>query len=153
MSSPSTIRALPPDPATDGPFSAMNPPRINIDDSSDNVRQQCLSFGALSKPRFLPPKVLPCANVQPSKYFACGHPGSKVCTACRLVSYCSKVSTIAVAWMHTLDDFYQQECQQAHWKSHKNGQLFLHSRIEITGLPSTRTRHVHNLSLQNGAEI
>ncbi|RXW14219.1 hypothetical protein EST38_g11634 [Candolleomyces aberdarensis] len=52
-------------------------------------------------PRHPPPAVLPCANVQPAQYSACEKPGNKACSACKLVSYCSK------------------ECQTAHWKRHK----------------------------------
>ncbi|KAF9533232.1 hypothetical protein CPB83DRAFT_538125 [Crepidotus variabilis] len=44
---------------------------------------------------------LPCANVQPKKYAVCDKPGKMACSACRLVSYCSK------------------ECQKSHWHLHK----------------------------------
>lgn len=41
-----------------------------------------------------PPKTLPCANVQPEEYKACDKLGIQACAACRLVSYCSKVSDV-----------------------------------------------------------
>jgi hypothetical protein len=44
-----------------------------------------------SMPRFSPPDVLPCANVEAEKYRACPNPGKMACSSCRLVSYCSKV--------------------------------------------------------------
>ncbi|KAJ2924336.1 hypothetical protein H1R20_g12763, partial [Candolleomyces eurysporus] len=53
------------------------------------------------RPVHPPPAVLPCANVQPARYSACEKPGTKACSACKLVSYCSK------------------ECQTADWKNHK----------------------------------
>ncbi|TEB22400.1 hypothetical protein FA13DRAFT_1741056 [Coprinellus micaceus] len=42
---------------------------------------------------------LPCASIV--SHTPCEKPGTKVCTGCRLVSYCSR------------------ECQSAHWKRHK----------------------------------
>ncbi|KAI5479842.1 hypothetical protein MNV49_002654 [Pseudohyphozyma bogoriensis] len=44
---------------------------------------------------------LPCANVKPAEEFWCKKEGVKRCSACCLVSYCSK------------------ECQMKHWKTHK----------------------------------
>ena len=37
---------------------------------------------------------LPCANVEPAKTRECGKEGKLACGACKLVSYCSKVSDI-----------------------------------------------------------
>jgi len=42
-------------------------------------------------PRYPPPTALPCANVQAEKYAVCKNPGKMACSACKLVSYCSKV--------------------------------------------------------------
>ena len=43
-------------------------------------------------PRYPPPTTLPCANVQVEKYAVCKNSGKMACSACKLVSYCSKVS-------------------------------------------------------------
>ncbi|EDR06852.1 uncharacterized protein LACBIDRAFT_299777 [Laccaria bicolor S238N-H82] len=43
------------------------------------------------KPKHSLPLVLPCANVKPKLYHACGNPGRMACSVCKLVSYCSKV--------------------------------------------------------------
>ena len=54
---------------------------------------------------FRPPLVkLPCANVDPNEHRACDSDGTKACSGCRLVSYCS------------------QGCQKQHWKRHKEGE-------------------------------
>ncbi|KAG2123462.1 hypothetical protein DEU56DRAFT_48468 [Suillus clintonianus] len=53
------------------------------------------------KPDFPPLDVLPCANVQVAQFKACPKQGTKACSACKLVSYCSK------------------ECQKNHWRIHK----------------------------------
>ncbi|KAG0697937.1 hypothetical protein DFH29DRAFT_944009 [Suillus ampliporus] len=53
------------------------------------------------KPKFPPLDVLPCANVQVTQFKACPKQGIKTCSACKLVSYCSK------------------ECQENHWRIHK----------------------------------
>lgn len=45
-------------------------------------------------PKFPPLEVLPCANVNVEKYSACEKPGKQACSACKLVSYCSKVKQI-----------------------------------------------------------
>ncbi|KAF9523612.1 hypothetical protein CPB83DRAFT_871582 [Crepidotus variabilis] len=47
------------------------------------------------------PKCIPCANVQPKQDIICKKSGKHMCSACRLVSYCSK------------------DCQKAHWYRHK----------------------------------
>ncbi|KAH6906719.1 hypothetical protein BKA70DRAFT_396558 [Coprinopsis sp. MPI-PUGE-AT-0042] len=52
-------------------------------------------------PRHPPLERLPCANVEVDQYSACSKPGTMRCSACKLVSYCSK------------------ECQKAHWGNHK----------------------------------
>lgn len=65
------------------------------------IQEAVMSYALKAKPRFLPPKVLPCANINPSQYFACNKPGTKTCSSCKLVSYCSK------------------ECQTTNWMRHK----------------------------------
>jgi len=49
-----------------------------------------------TKVRFPPPENLPCANhgVQAGQYEACNKRGSMACGSCKLVSYCSKVSSV-----------------------------------------------------------
>lgn len=42
-------------------------------------------------PKFGPVEVLPCANVNVEKYAVCENPGKLACSACKIVSYCSKV--------------------------------------------------------------
>jgi hypothetical protein len=64
------IRAMPPDPSEDQTFLE------DIDSLS---------------PKYPPPVTLPCANVQAEKYAVCDKPGKMACSACKLVSYCSKV--------------------------------------------------------------
>ncbi|OAX32095.1 hypothetical protein K503DRAFT_20610 [Rhizopogon vinicolor AM-OR11-026] len=54
------------------------------------------------KPKFHPLEVLPCANVDAMKYKVCSKQGTRACSACKLVSYCSK------------------ECQKNHWRIHKH---------------------------------
>ncbi|KDQ54025.1 hypothetical protein JAAARDRAFT_38618 [Jaapia argillacea MUCL 33604] len=44
-----------------------------------------------------------CANFQVQQHRTCPHEGRLACSACKLVSYCSKV------------------CQQQHWPIHKRG--------------------------------
>lgn len=56
-------------------------------------------FAASTEPLFSPLKEIPCANVD--GLMVCDALATKVCTGCRLVSYCSN------------------ECQSSHWKRHK----------------------------------
>lgn len=53
-----------------------------------------LDFARREDARHLPLKRLPCANVSAEKGENCNQSGTMVCTKCRLVSYCSKVSTL-----------------------------------------------------------
>jgi hypothetical protein len=89
----SNLRALPPDSQTSSELdtrlsgldtSALGPSAL-LDMFRESVREG-------SKPRYPPPEVLPCANVETEKYRACPNPGKMACSSCRLVSYCSKVN-------------------------------------------------------------
>lgn len=82
------LRAMPPDPSTDYEFS------IDFENFGP-AQYQSLMEDILVKP--LQPKrplitSLPCANVQAEKYFFCKKPGTRACSACKLVSYCSQVA-------------------------------------------------------------
>ena len=91
----SNLRALPPDSQTDsqldtrlsGLDTSTLAPSALLDVFRESVREG-------SKPRYPPPEVLPCANVETEKYRACPNPGKMACSSCRLVSYCSKVSNL-----------------------------------------------------------
>ncbi|OAX31589.1 hypothetical protein K503DRAFT_777457, partial [Rhizopogon vinicolor AM-OR11-026] len=91
-STTSSLRTVPPDPSTSGNFADF--------DVSDPKR----AFEAFRKmkPKIPPPEMLPCANVDVEKYKVCQKQGTKACSACKLVSYCSK------------------ECQKNHWRIHKH---------------------------------
>ncbi|KAF8800836.1 hypothetical protein BYT27DRAFT_7245483 [Phlegmacium glaucopus] len=94
------LRRIPPDPKA-GQCSPV--PNLNDIDECDTAGLQdaVLKSFIHMKPRFPPPEVLPCANVQVEQYTACENQGKLACGACKLVSYCSK------------------ECQREHWKFHK----------------------------------
>lgn len=85
------LRRLPPDPMAGKTAPA---PNLNGLDESDPVglREACLQSLQNTKPRFPPPEMLPCANVQAEQYTTCQNQGKLACSACKLVSYCSKVS-------------------------------------------------------------
>lgn len=75
-----------------------------------------------SKPRYPPPATLPCANIQVEKYSVCQNPGTKACSICKLVAYCSKVRDHIVFLASVFLTFlHAQECQKAHWRLHKQG--------------------------------
>jgi len=79
------IKVLPPEPATASEDDF--PEDLNtMEDHLYNASERSL------RPQHPPPTTLPCANVQPSKYKICKDPGTMACSACKLVSYCSKVS-------------------------------------------------------------
>jgi hypothetical protein len=88
----SNLRAMPPDPLTN---SQLHTKLSGLDTSAlDPSALHDLFRGSVmedSKPRFPPPKVLPCANVEVGKYRVCPNPGKMACSSCKLVSYCSKV--------------------------------------------------------------
>ena len=66
------------------------PPNLNLFDL-EGVDDFLQELTKVSKPRYPLPLVLPCANVEPKLYHACSNPGTMACSACKLVSYCSKV--------------------------------------------------------------
>lgn len=86
---------------------SMLPPGFNIiPDKFDTSDPRILSDMIKSvvenvKSPFPPLETLPCANVEPDKFRACSKPGTMACSACKLVSYCSR------------------ECQKARWSAHK----------------------------------
>jgi len=83
------IRPLPPHPATN--MTASLP--MDVNSSGDQLQHTFRQMMEQSlHPPYPPPITLPCANVQPSKYTICKNPGTLACSACKLVSYCSKVS-------------------------------------------------------------
>lgn len=83
------IRLIPPDPKK----SNMFPPLDGIESLGPTDFQS--TFQKILKtsmsPRYPPPSILQCANVQATKYTACEKPGTMACSICKLVSYCSKV--------------------------------------------------------------
>ncbi|KAF8800718.1 hypothetical protein BYT27DRAFT_7342339 [Phlegmacium glaucopus] len=95
-----SLRRFSPDPKA-GKSSLV--PNLNEIDEYDRAGLQdaILKSFLHTKPRFPPLVMLPCANVQVEQYTACENQGTSACSACKLVSYCSK------------------ECQRDHWKFHK----------------------------------
>ncbi len=84
------LKALPPDPATES--KGFQSPED--DDNYGPAQHQALFKNMMEQslhPRHAPPTALPCANVQADKYTACENLGTMACSACKLVSYCSKV--------------------------------------------------------------
>jgi hypothetical protein len=84
------LRALPPDPSTSSTESHLN--FKNVDKFNKDSIRALMNSMAETKPKFLPLECLPCANVEVHKYKACPKPGTKTCSSCKLVSYCSAVS-------------------------------------------------------------
>ena len=87
-----SIIPLPPDPmAARSIFDPTNHDTIDPPHRADILK----SFtDCATKVRFPPPENLLCANVQVSQYSACNKRGSMACSSCKLVSYCSKVSSV-----------------------------------------------------------
>jgi len=84
--------ALPPDPRGRG--STFDPTNLDITDPARGADVLKSLMDGATKVRFPPPENLPCANVQASQYKACNKQGSMACSSCKLVSYCSKVSSV-----------------------------------------------------------
>ena len=87
-----SIAVLPPDPRAGG--STFDPTNFDITDPAHCADALKSMTDGVSKVRFPPPENLPCANVQASQYKACDKQGSMACGSCKLVSYCSKASSI-----------------------------------------------------------
>ena len=86
-----SLRCMPPD-----PFAGKAAPIPNLKDldESDSVAVAEAIFRSIQnmRPRFLPLEMLPCANVQVKQYTVCENQAKLACSACKLVSYCSKVT-------------------------------------------------------------
>jgi hypothetical protein len=89
------LRAMPPDPLSNPQMHTklkdLDASALDLSALHDMIQESAM---ADSKLRFPPPEVLPCANVETEKYRACQNPGKMACSSCRLVSYCSKVSSV-----------------------------------------------------------
>ena len=73
------------------PDSSMSDePIIPTDFDFSDPKRLCEVFRKM-KSKFPPLEILPCANVHPAKLKICPKQGTKACSACKLVSYCSKV--------------------------------------------------------------
>jgi len=87
------LRRIPPPP---GPVSdiASELDFKGLDTSNlDLFREGLLkSMSSIEPPPHPPLESLPCANIEVTKYKVCLKPGTKACSACKLVSYCSPVS-------------------------------------------------------------
>ncbi|KAF9543454.1 hypothetical protein CPC08DRAFT_824152 [Agrocybe pediades] len=59
------------------------------------------SVSAAQNVGYQPLNRLPCANVKPEEDWKCSNDGTRACSSCKLVSYCSK------------------DCQVVHWRRHK----------------------------------
>ncbi|KAF8800717.1 hypothetical protein BYT27DRAFT_7199539 [Phlegmacium glaucopus] len=94
------LRTIPPDKKTGKGSLVPNLNDIDEDDTA-GLQEALLKYCLHIKPRFPPLEMLPCANVHVEQYTACENQGTSACSACRLVSYCSK------------------KCQREHWKFHK----------------------------------
>lgn len=83
------LRVLPPDPISE----AKPPWSFPSMDAIDEVRFRASLLENIqnTKPRFSVLERLPCANVEVEKYKTCPNPATMACSACKLVSYCSKV--------------------------------------------------------------
>ena len=64
----------------------------DLDTPNQDLREALLESVANIKPTHPPLESLPCANVEAIKHKACPKPGTKACSACKLVSYCSQAS-------------------------------------------------------------
>jgi hypothetical protein len=88
-------------------------------------------YGSLDPPTL---RSLPCANHNVNRQQFCPKQGLHPCSACRLVSYCSK------------------ECQASHWKTHKQGTFATSTRKQLPqySLQTVRTRSATPNGYRNG---
>ena len=84
------LTALPPDPAAESKGFQF-PEAGDIYDPAQYQAFFQKMMGQSFHPRYPPPTALSCANVQADKYTTCENLGTMACSACKLVSYCSKV--------------------------------------------------------------
>lgn len=84
------LRAIPPDPMTSAKWSSSfaSMSVVNEDDFRASFTANMVQN---AQPGFSPLERLPCANIEVEKYKTCPNPGARACSACKLVSYCSKV--------------------------------------------------------------
>ena len=86
-----SLQYMPPD-----PFAGKAAPIPNLKDldESDPAAVAEAVFRSIQdvRPRYPPLEMLPCANVQVKQYTACENQARLACSACKLVSYCSKVT-------------------------------------------------------------
>jgi len=84
------IRSIPPNPLSD---MASKLDLKGLNTSNPNLLQETVAKSVSNiKPPHPPLESLPCTNVEVTKHNACPRPGTKACSACKLVSYCSPVS-------------------------------------------------------------
>lgn len=97
-----SLRCMPPHPMA-GKDTLLPNDLNDLDESNPAELAEAVLQSLLknTKLQFPPPEKLPCANLKVEQYTACENQGRLACSACKLVSYCSK------------------ECQGAHWKHHK----------------------------------
>lgn len=88
-----SLRRMPPDPIA---TKAAPIPNLKDLDESDPVAvaEALIRSMQNARPRFPPLETLPCANVQVEQYTVCENQGKLTCSACKLVSYCSKVTSL-----------------------------------------------------------
>ena len=92
MSAPSrSLRRMPPDPSAG---KAAPIPNLKDLDKTDPAAVGEAVFRSIQnvRPRYPPLEMLPCANVQVKQYTVCKNQAKWACSACKLVSYCSKVT-------------------------------------------------------------
>ena len=84
------IRGIPP-PNPPSDFARRSETK-SIDPSNPEFLREAVSKLSNIKLPYPPLESLPCANVEVTKYKRCLKSGTKACSACKLVSYCSPVS-------------------------------------------------------------
>jgi hypothetical protein len=83
------IRVHPPDPISEMKSQSRF---ASIDIEDDDKFRAAFKENMIQNPKRFPPlERLPCSNIQVKKYKTCPNQGTRACSACKLVSYCSKV--------------------------------------------------------------